>query len=319
MNGRNTAPSRSPQSSRDGGGEGAAFADNTIFAAREGAAADAFLAAVLLAVDPTGLGGAWVRASGDMEATLWLDALRRLLPAEAPIKRMPLAADEDRVIGGLDLAAALTVGKRIVHPGLLAEAHGGALVVRMADRLDIQRAALIAAAMDAGEVALERAGLSDRNAAQFALLLVDNYGDDRFPDAAPPEILTERVAFRLDIAPLSRLRSGPLIGALEPREVERWADKIDKARRLARFVSFSDDIVRGLDAACEAVGVRDIRCLAFAVRAAMTHAALEGREEVQDADAAVACRLRHRAARIDTAEHRRSASRTRRSAERGPV
>ena len=50
---------------------------------------DAMLAAALFAVDPTGLGGVVVRSGPGPARDQWLAAMQALLPADAPVRRVP--------------------------------------------------------------------------------------------------------------------------------------------------------------------------------------------------------------------------------------
>ena len=82
---------------------------------------DAKLALLLAAVEPA-IGGVLLRGDkGSAKTTLarGLAALR----ARAPFVDLPLGATEERVVGSLDLAAALTGGEVRFQPGLLAAAH----------------------------------------------------------------------------------------------------------------------------------------------------------------------------------------------------
>ena len=62
-------------------------------------------------------------------------ALAESLTPGAPVRRLPPHADDDRLIGGLDLGAALAGQGARLRRGLLAEADGGLLIVPMAERL----------------------------------------------------------------------------------------------------------------------------------------------------------------------------------------
>src|SRR4051794_26951636 len=87
------------------------------------------VAAALLAVDPRGLTGAVVRGSAHHRADDWMRAFTALLPSGTPVRRIPAAVSEDRLLGGLDLAATLATGRAVAERGVLAAAHGGAVVL----------------------------------------------------------------------------------------------------------------------------------------------------------------------------------------------
>ena len=55
--------------------------------------------------------------------------VRNAVEVPVPVVDLPLGATEDRVVGALDLEAALTRGERRFSPGLLASAHRGFLYI----------------------------------------------------------------------------------------------------------------------------------------------------------------------------------------------
>ncbi|NDA47743.1 MAG: magnesium chelatase ATPase subunit D, partial [Alphaproteobacteria bacterium] len=114
-------------------------------------------AAALFAIDPR-LGGVALHAGAGPVRDAWLDFLRSLLPLETPFRRMPLGIGDERLLGGLDLAATLRAGRVISQMGLLAEAHQGLVIMPMAERVSAATAARIAHAFDRGEVIAEREG-----------------------------------------------------------------------------------------------------------------------------------------------------------------
>jgi magnesium chelatase subunit D len=85
-------------------------------------AGDAAQAALLLAVDPAGLGGALLRAAPGAAREAWLGMLRAGLPAGTPWRRLPLGVPDSRLLGGLDLTATLAAGRPVAERGVLAEA-----------------------------------------------------------------------------------------------------------------------------------------------------------------------------------------------------
>jgi magnesium chelatase subunit D len=238
---------------------------------------DALAAAALLAVDPD-LGGAVVRGPSGPARDAWLEAARGLLPADAPWRRLPAGADDGRLLGGLDLAAALGAGRKVLQRGLLADAHHGVLIAPMAERLDGAVAARLAAALDAGDVAVERDGFAERSPARFLLLALDEgEADERAPDA-----LAERLAFRLDLTSLSTrdLPKAP-------------GDRVEVAavRKRLPVVEDSPEHTEALVGAAAALGVGSVRAPLFALRVARAAAALAGRETVEADDLALAARL----------------------------
>src|SRR5690348_14513889 len=89
---------------------------------------EAKLALLLAALDRR-IGGVVLRGEkGSAKSTL-ARGLASLLPGSAPFVDLPIGATEDRVIGSLDIAGALTGGEIRFSPALLAAADGGVLYV----------------------------------------------------------------------------------------------------------------------------------------------------------------------------------------------
>lgn len=232
---------------------------------------DPALAALLLAVDPAGLGGAVLRAAPGPARDRWLALLRKALPEETPWRRLPLGIPDSRLLGGLDLAATLAAGRPVAERGVLAGADGGILVAAMAERLDTPTAAKLSAVLDSGVVAVQRDGLSLSLPARFALVALD----EGIADEAPPAALTERLAFRLE------LDEAPL----DP------APDCAAARARLPDVTVPDALLPALCGAALAFGIASLRAPLMALRAARAAAALAGHDGVTEEDAALAVRL----------------------------
>ncbi len=255
---------------------------------------DAALAAALFAVDPVGLGGIAVRARAGPLRDLWLEQLRACLPAAAPMRRVPLHAGDNRILGGLDLAATLRAGRPIVERGLLAEADGGILILAMAERITAAAVARLSTMLDAQEVVLERDGLAARFPARVGVVALDEGIDDERPQAA----LLDRLAFRVDFDGLATLEQA----------VDR--DTIRAGRALLGTVAADDEILGVLSQTALALGVVSLRAEIFALRTAKASAALAGRTQVEDIDAARAARLvlAPRATRLPTLDQGQQAN-----------
>jgi magnesium chelatase subunit D len=255
--------------------------------------ADACLAALLLAVDPDGLGGITVAARAGPQRDAWMAFLNARLPEEERPRRLPVGIADDRLLGGLDLAATLSAGRPVVQRGALAEADGGTIVIPMAERLERSAAAKIGLAMDAGEVVLERDGMTARHPARFALILLDERVEDEDP---PPGGLRDRLAFAAALEPGCADEAG-LFEDLDMQTV------LDARGRLPTVV-MPDAEREALVAAGIAFGTVSARTLWQADRAARAAAALDGRKTVGQGDVTVAARLviAHRATRLPPSE-----------------
>jgi magnesium chelatase subunit D len=223
--------------------EGASFAlgepaESTIWA-------DACLTAALLAVDPAGLGGVWLRCRIGPSRDAWLALLRSALPPSCPVTRLPLHASDERLLGGLDLAATLRSGRPVAERGLLAAADGGIVLLPSAERLTAGTAARLAATLDAREVVAERDGLALRSAARIALLALDEgiEADERIPVA-----LADRLAFHVGLTDARPGPAGQLYSATD----------VNGARARLSAVSCPAE---GFDAVCAAAAAFGIESL----------------------------------------------------------
>ncbi len=220
--------------------------------------ADALIAARLCAADP-GLGGIALRGGGELRDAV-IAALRSHLPPGAPLRRVPVHVDDDRLFGGLDLVATLAQGRAVQRAGLLVEAAGGVLVLAMADRLSDAVAGRIVAAMDGGGVGR-------------ALVVALDDGDG--PDECPPAALLERLAFCIDLhdaKPAVAMRGG-----------EDFGD--------AGTPQTPDAVLATLVATAAALGIETARAPLFALRAARAAARCAGRDAIGDEDLMLAARL----------------------------
>ncbi len=240
---------------------------------------DAVRAAAVFAVDPAGIGGVALRARAGPVRDRWVEIMQARLAADTEVIRMPVNVTDDRLLGGLDLTAMLHAGKPIAGKGMLARADGGILRIAMADRMTPGTASRIAGAMDTGEVAFARDGVAETHPARFGVVAFDEGSE---PDEIPPEALTDRLGIHLDLNPISH-RDAESTGP-RPRAVEL-------ARERLPYVETPDNIVEALNAAALSVGVWSLRVPYLALRVARAHAALSGRDQVGEQDAAIAGRL----------------------------
>jgi len=243
------------------------------------AADDAALTASLLAVGSADLGGACLRSLVQPARTQWLEILRELLPAAAPIRRIPCSIPDGRLLGGLDLTATIKANRPVAERGALACTDGGVVVVTMAERLSAHTAACLNAVLDTGQVVTQREGVQIDDAARVAVVALD---ESMSEDEGLPVSLLDRLAFLVDLSGFDlRTPIGPLH---EPAEILA-------ARTLLPRVTIGADLIAALCGTGMALGAGSPRVSLLAMRVAKMLAALEGRTEVEPADAAVAGRL----------------------------
>lgn len=252
---------------------------------------DAKLALVLVAVDPR-IGGVLLRGHKGSAKTTLARGLAGLLGG-APFVELPLGATEDRLVGTLDTAAALTGDGFRFQPGLLAEAHGGVLYV---DEINLLADHLVDTLLDvtvSGENVVERDGISQRHPARFVLVgsmnpeegelrpqLLDRFGfcvEMTAPAdlADRVEALRRRLAF--DHHPLADPVPASADGGGEPRVV---SERIGTARPATTPTALLEAAAR---LAIE-VGAEGLRADLTLCRAASALAGLEGRAEATLAD-----------------------------------
>ncbi|HWE56305.1 MAG TPA: VWA domain-containing protein [Acidimicrobiales bacterium] len=261
------------------------------------------LALVLTALDRR-IGGVLLRGDkGSAKSTL-ARGLAALLPGDAPFVELPLGATEDRVVGSIDLAAALTAAEKRFDPGLLHAVDGGILYV---DEINLLPDHLVDVLLDvaaSGVNRVEREGVSHSHPSRFVLIgsMNPEEGDlrpqllDRFGlavDVRTPADGAERVA-----ALRRRLRFDA-----DPAEVtaETAGEESELATRLAaaRPATVPDAILEAVAGICAAAGAEGLRADLTICRAAAALAGWEGRTETAAADVrrVAAMALTHRARR----------------------
>ena len=234
--------------------------------------------AALFAVDPAGLGGVALRAPACAARDEWLALLRTLLPAESPMRRVPLNTGDTALLGGLDLGATLQAGRPVALQGLLAQADGGVLLLAMAERMTAGAAARFGSVLDSGQVLLQRDGLDRVLPARIGIVALDEGAD---ADEQLPASLAERLAFHLRMD-----------GQAEDEESPSWsAEEVQAARQHIGRVQMAPESVQALCVAAMALGIDSLRASLFAARAARAAAALAGCDTVEEEHIAVAARL----------------------------
>ncbi|MGY6409417.1 MAG: magnesium chelatase subunit D [Alkalilacustris sp.] len=229
-------------------------------------------ALALLAIDPGGLGGLWLRArSGPVREA----AVAALPVLPLPLRRLHCGIGDEQLFGGVDLASTLAEGRVVHRAGLLADA--ATLVLPMAERCPTGLAARLAGALD-----------SQRH----ALIALD---EGAAADESLPSSLTDRLAFHLDLGDL-RWRECPALLF--------DADDLAEARARLPFVRLPDHAAEDLVSVALRLGIDSLRAPMLAARAARAEAALAERDvaSVEDLTRAVELVLVPRATQMPAEE-----------------
>ncbi len=240
---------------------------------------DAILAAMLFAVDPLGTVGVSLRASAGPARQHWLRLLQELLPAGCPVHRIPLHVPDNRLLGGLDLAATLRSGRPVAERGILAAADGGVVLLAMAERLTAATAARLTGVLDRGAVDVQRDGLALCLPARFGIVALD---EGLAEDEGTPLPLLDRLAFHADLSAVTRRDLEDALPA---------AEEAAAARQRVAAVTGGEEAIEALCTVALALGIASIRAPLLALRVARAAAALAARERIAQADLVIAGRL----------------------------
>ncbi len=296
------------------------------------------LALLLVAVDP-GIGGVLIRGHKGTAKSTAVRALAAVLPpievvdgcpfschpqapqglcevcqAKGPLSSvvrpprlvdLPMGATEDRVVGSIDLEAALKEGRRHFLPGLLAQAHRGILYI---DEVNLLPDHLVDVLLDAAAMGVnyvEREGISFSHRARFALVGTMNPEEgevrpqllDRFglmaavEELRDPTLRAEVVRRRLDFERDPRA----FVGRWRDEE-ERLRHRLAAAQALLPSVTAEEGLLEHIARLCLAYRVEGMRGDITIYRAALAHAALQGRDRArkEDVEAVAPLALAHR-------------------------
>ncbi|MGQ0567310.1 MAG: magnesium chelatase subunit D [Gemmobacter sp.] len=223
----------------------------------------------LLAVDPQGLRGLWLRGRAGPVRDRVLAALDAL---PMTIRRVHPSVGDEVLFGGIDLSATLAAGRSVATRGLLSA--GPALVLTMAERCGAGLAVRLGQWLDGDSPG--------------AVVALDEGVEDG--ETAPPA-LTERLALFLDL-------DG--IGWQETRDIRLPAARLAAARERLVYVTLDRDTLAQMVRLAADLGIASLRAPLMLLAAARASAALRGATLVGEGDLQLAAGLvyGHRAIRF---------------------
>ncbi|HMN61842.1 MAG TPA: ATP-binding protein [Anaerolinea sp.] len=213
---------------------------------------------------------------------------------------LPVSATEDRVVGTLDIEAAIQRGERHFEPGVLAAANRGLLYIDEVNLLDDHVVDVLLDAAAMGMNIIEREGISFSHPARFILVGTMNpeEGDlrpqllDRF--ALSVEILGIREA-RERVAIMERnltFEADPagFMATWKAKEQE-LTQQIDEARKLVSQVTYTSRDLLSIASLTASLQVDGHRPDLVILKAARAQAAFDGRTAITARDIALAAEL----------------------------
>ncbi|MBC7675056.1 MAG: magnesium chelatase ATPase subunit D, partial [Rhodoferax sp.] len=229
-------------------------------------------ALALLAVDPVGLGGLWLRARSGPVRDVWVAGLAAM---DLPQRRLHPEIGDEALFGGLDLVATLQAGSPVVTAGLFAAP--AVFVLAMAERCGGGLAARLGRVLDAPV---------------HCLVALDEGAE---ADETLPGGLQDRLALFVDLNGVAWSDTDGLGLDLEAMTVARG--------RLAA-VTVSGEVVETLTRVADRLGIASLRAPLLALAVARASAALAGRDAVakDDVRLAVELVLAHRAVQVPSDE-----------------
>jgi len=233
----------------------------------------------------------------------------RTAEVATPVVDLPLNASEDRVVGSIDIEAAIQQGRKVFLPGLLARAHRAILYVDEVNLLDDHIVDVLLDVAVTGLNVVEREGVAHTHPSRFILVGTMNpeEGDlrpqllDRFGLCAEvhaegtlegrAEIIRRSLAFQRDPGTFGA-RWAPEEAALRAR--------IERGRGLLKSLEPSPALVEFAASVATEMEVDGHRAEITLIKAALASAALHGRAVPADEDLrdALQLALRHRTKRM---------------------
>lgn len=250
--------------------------------------ADLRLALLLCAVDPA-IGGVLLRGQKGSGKTTLARGLAGLLSGDSPFIELPIGASEDRLIGSIDLRAALIGGERRFTPGLFHAAHGGVLYVDEVNLLPDHLVDVLLDVAASGVNRVEREGVSHAHPSRFVLVGSMNPEEGELR----PQLL-DRFGLAVDV--VATTDPDERSEAVERRMsfdgdpwtfVTEWAGE-DRALRsrlaTTRPAVVPRSLVHQIARLCAASGAEGLRADLVLCRAAGALAGWEGRSEAGEED-----------------------------------
>jgi magnesium chelatase subunit I len=217
----------------------------------------------------------------------------KTIERDTPVVDLPLGSTEDRVVGALNLEIALSEGRKVFEPGLLAKANSGYLYVDEVNLLEDHIVDLLLDVVASGENLVERDGMSIKHDSKFVLVGSGNPEEgelrpqllDRFGlsvKVGSPTVISERVEV---IKRRDAFEQNP------SNFLKKWRGKdltlrkkIINAQKNLTQVQLDDSLLEKCAEICIAVGSDGLRGELTLLRALRAYTAYKSKSKAEEYD-----------------------------------
>ena len=204
------------------------------------------LALAVLAVDPSGVKGLWLRA----RSSAVRDRVTQALPQA---RRIHPGVDDTALFGGVDLAATLAAGSLVATAGLLASTDP--VILTMAERCPLGLSARLSRWLDETGP---------------CLITLDEGAE---PEETLPTGLSDRLGLFLDLT---------VVGYSDTQDITLSPDAIAAARARRATTTLPKTALESLTTVAAAMGIASLRAPMLALAAARALAAWRGEDQASD-------------------------------------
>ncbi len=203
----------------------------------------------------------------------WLDLFTKTIKPRS-LHKLPVSVTMEGLIGGLDLAATLSTGKRQATEGLLSKANGGFLILHACEDLEHDILSTVMQAYDDGHVQLERDGICETRQARFGILIID--GSDPAENAIPEQVV-DRTMMHIDL------------DGVDLRSISDQSVEFPDSHNTTAICGPSE--IEAIVSLAAGFGLHSLRPAMQAIEVACLYAGLNHREQVTTDDIEAAIRL----------------------------
>ena len=216
------------------------------------------------------------------------------------IAELPIGATEDRVIGTLNIEKAIKEGIKALDLGILADANRGILYVDNINLLDDHVVDVLLDSAAMGVNVVEREGISVSHPAKFILFGTMNPEEGELRPQLHDRLALQVAAFTVNdlksrvqiVKHAEEYEKNPeAFRQKYEKETRALTAKIEEAKKFLPSVEIPADYLRIIARISTELDVDGHRPDIIVVRAAMTHAAFEGRNIVNEDDLRLAAEL----------------------------